>query len=293
MDQTTLEVVTKTLVLKTSADLGWSDINVSLIAGVPDQDPFVHHAIPDLWLVMSFASTHEATIVSGGTERNVSMPDGWMSVIAPGTPIETYVRNESTTLHTFVRRSIITEVANELFERDLRSLEFTSIFCFDDPGMALLLRSLQQSLFEPAGHADLEAEYLARALAARMLRKNSSLITRAEPAADVPLTNRQVLLVRNYVRDHLSSKIVLKDLASLLNLGQTSLMKRFRASFRQTPHQYVMEQRVSRARELLERSNLPIVEIAVLCGFADQTHLGALFRRIVGVTPSEYRRSAQ
>jgi len=290
-DETALEIISKTKVLRTSDDLGWPNVNVSLIAGEADEYPLVHQAVPDLWLAMNRAPT-ELALVAGGRKWDLSAADSWTSVIAPGTPVLAYIRGESTILHAFVRRQILAEVAGELFERDVKSLEIDTNLGVDDPGLASLLHSVELSLFEPAGDADLKVEYLARALAAHVLRKNAYLM-RAEPAADIPLTYRQVRLVKDYIQDHLSSKIVLKDLAALLNLGQTSLMKRFRGSFRQTPHQYIMEMRVSRARELLERSNLPIAQIAALCGFSDQTHLGVAFRQIVGVTPSQYRRTAQ
>jgi len=293
LDQAALEISPKVSVLRTSDDLGWPDVNVSLTATGPLEDSIIHRAIPDLWVTVTQRPTKLA-VVADGREWDCIVPSGRLSVVAPEMSIKTSRRSgDNEILHAFVKRAIITEVAGELLDRDVKSFEIVTGFCLDDPCMALLLRSLGQALFEPAGHADLKVEYLARALTAHVLRKCSNLTIHAEPAADAPLTNRQVRLVRNYIRDHLPSKIVLKDLASLLNLGQTSLMKRFRASFRQTPHQYIMEQRVNRARDLLERSNLPIADIAVLCGFADQTHLGVIFRRIVGVTPAEYRRLAQ
>jgi len=291
LDQAALEIGPKTSVLRTSDGLGWPNINVSVTVTSPYLDLLEHRAIPDLWVSMCQGAT-EATIVADGRKYDLICPSGRMCIIAPELSVETNRRSEGKVLHTFVKRAIITEVAGELFERDAKSLEIVPDFGFEDPGLASLLQSLHQSLLEPAGYADLKVEYLVRALAAHVLRKNANL-TDLEPSADVPLTNRQIQLVTNYIRDNLPSKILLNDLAALLNLGQTSLMKRFRASFRQTPHQYIMELRVNRARELLEQSNLPIVEIAALCGFADQTHLGVVFRRLVGVTPSQYRRSKQ
>jgi AraC family transcriptional regulator len=88
----------------------------------------------------------------------------------------------------------------------------------------------------------------------------------------------------------LSSKILLKDLTALTGLSQTVFLPRFRASFGFSPHRYVMEMRVGLARKLLGKTNLPIAEIAVLCGFADQAHLTVTFKRIVGMTPTRYRR---
>ena len=291
LDQTPLGISSRSAVLRTSDDLGWPNINISVIVREPDERPLVHQAVPYLWLAMSRLPT-ELTIETGERVWDLSAFRSWTSVIAPKTPVIVNLRGKSVILHAFVRPTILAEVANELFERDVRSVEIVSSIGVGDFGLAPLLGSLEETLFEPAGDADLKAEYLARALAAHVLRKNTT-VTHAGPAAVVPLTNRQARLLKDYIRDHLSSKIMLEDLASVVNLSQAGMARRFKASFRQTPHQYLVEMRVSRARELLERSNLPIVEIAHLCGFADQTHFGVVFKRFVGMTPSLYRRSTQ
>jgi len=292
LDQTALNIGPKVSVQKTSADLGWSSINVSLIVEEPKEDVHAFKVVPALWIAMNHVPT-EIVVRTARRKWDLKAPPGQVHIVAPETSVETIRRNEDTVLHAFVKRTVLAEVANELFDRDVKSLEIVTDCGVEDLGLALLLQSLERALFEPPGYADLKVEYLARALAAHVLHKNTNLIAGTESAANVPLTNRQVRLVINYIQDHLSSKIVLNDLATLLNLGQTSLTKRFKASFRQTPHQYLMEVRVSRARELLERSNLPVVEVAVLCGFADQTHLGTVFKGIVGMTPSQYRRFTQ
>jgi AraC family transcriptional regulator len=56
-----------------------------------------------------------------------------------------------------------------------------------------------------------------------------------------------------------------------------------------TPHRYVIERRIERARQLLEQCELSIATIAVDTGFASQSHLTEFFRRSVGVTPAVYR----
>jgi len=289
LSQTALKINSKLSVLKTSDDLGWHDINASLVAGEPYSD-FVLRAIPDLWLAM-FHGSAELTVATGGSKRDLILPDGSTAIIAPDTALSVCRRNESVVLHAFVRREVLAEVTAELSERDLKRLEIVSSFGVEDRGLAFLLHSLERLLFEPAGYADVTAEYLARALASRVLRKSANLAIQTNPATNFSLTDRQIRLLERYIRDHLPSKIALKELAALLNLGETNFVRRFKASFWQTPHQYIMRARVNRARELLERSALPIIEIAALCGFADQTHLGVVFKQFVGVTPLQYRRS--
>jgi AraC family transcriptional regulator len=65
----------------------------------------------------------------------------------------------------------------------------------------------------------------------------------------------------------------------------------FRAATGLTPHQYVLEQRLHRARQLLEQKETALADIAVACGFSVQTHMTDNFRKHLGITPGEYRRS--
>ncbi len=57
------------------------------------------------------------------------------------------------------------------------------------------------------------------------------------------------------------------------------------------PHRYVLEQRVRKACELIERSEQPLTRIALNLGFADQSHFSRSFHAVVGLTPSQFRRA--
>ena len=78
--------------------------------------------------------------------------------------------------------------------------------------------------------------------------------------------------------------------ASETHLSPDHLIRTFRASVRMTPRQYVMSRRIDKVKELLISTNMPLAELAMATGFADQSHLSTAFRRAVGVTPARYRR---
>jgi AraC family transcriptional regulator len=63
----------------------------------------------------------------------------------------------------------------------------------------------------------------------------------------------------------------------------------FRQSTGQSPHQYMLAQRIERAKRLLRNRRLSALDVAVLLGFADASHFSKVFRRIVGSTPTRYR----
>ena len=66
----------------------------------------------------------------------------------------------------------------------------------------------------------------------------------------------------------------------------------FRSTFHTTPHQFLLELRVQRAKQLLATTTVPIAEIAAQCGFPIPSHFTTTFRSRTGVTPTEYRRNA-
>ncbi|NON33435.1 helix-turn-helix transcriptional regulator, partial [Klebsiella pneumoniae] len=63
----------------------------------------------------------------------------------------------------------------------------------------------------------------------------------------------------------------------------------FRTSFGLPPHQYLLARRLNRARQLLRLGEIPLGEIALMCGFASASHFSNRFRQALGATPGEYR----
>jgi AraC family transcriptional regulator len=94
-----------------------------------------------------------------------------------------------------------------------------------------------------------------------------------------------------YIREHLGDRIKLDDMARMAGLSPAHFVRKFRIKTGCSPHQWILEQRLSRAEELLKRTDLSITEIAYQIGFADQSHLTRLFRRSRGVTPHQFRES--
>jgi AraC family transcriptional regulator len=94
-----------------------------------------------------------------------------------------------------------------------------------------------------------------------------------------------------FIHAHIESDLRLRDLAREANISMSHLIRGFRQSTGKTPYQYLLHQRIERARSLMRDHRAPLTEVALASGFADQHHLARVFRRITGVTPSNYRRS--
>ena len=82
---------------------------------------------------------------------------------------------------------------------------------------------------------------------------------------------------------------VLEALAAVAGVGVWTFARHFRESFGRTPHAYVIERRIDRARRLLAQGGLPIKEVASVCGFADQAHMTRVFQTHLHTTPAALR----
>jgi AraC family transcriptional regulator len=85
--------------------------------------------------------------------------------------------------------------------------------------------------------------------------------------------------------------IKLSDLAALLDMSQFHFSHMFKQSIGTSPYQYLIQQRIERAKQLLKQTNRSIMDIALECGFNSHSHLGQQFRQLTGITPKSYRSS--
>jgi AraC family transcriptional regulator len=132
------------------------------------------------------------------------------------------------------------------------------------------------------------AESLFTALSAHLLRKYSSPNLKILKSEDgLPKYKLQKAIA--YINEHLDRDIRLADLAKAVGMSQYYFCRCFRQSMGISPYQYAIGQRIARAKQLLNRKDLAIADIALRCGFANQDHLTKMFRRLVGVTPKVYR----
>jgi AraC family transcriptional regulator len=96
--------------------------------------------------------------------------------------------------------------------------------------------------------------------------------------------------VVDYIETHLADKITAKDLASLIDVSMGQLYRAFKVSVGVTPLRYVASRRVEHVCTMLITTRESISQLALACGFADQSHLCRLFRRSIGMPPSAWRR---
>lgn len=95
-----------------------------------------------------------------------------------------------------------------------------------------------------------------------------------------------------FLAESLDSSISLQEMARLARMPVRLFVKAFTDAFHTTPHQYVLDQRITRAKTLLSTTTLPITEISTTTGFSSPSHLATTFKKRVGVTPNQYRQAS-
>jgi AraC family transcriptional regulator len=171
-------------------------------------------------------------------------------------------------------------------------IELIPQLAIDDPVIQQLAFALKLEIQTGCMSGQLYGELLGTALAARLVH-NYAVHKHGEFKAS-GLSPSQLQRVIDYIRANLKQDLSILDLATLTSMSESHFSRSFKGSVGIPPYQYLMQQRVERAKQLLEKQSLAkpiaISTIALDCGFANQTHLTKVFRQMTGITPKAYQK---
>ena len=168
------------------------------------------------------------------------------------------------------------------------NVEFAEIYTKQDP----LIQNLGLALLETADHPDQLGSLFADSLIQTLTLHLLSNYTQTAPAPVVSsggLSGYRLNRVVEFIDANLENDISLADLAAVADLSAFHFSRAFRKSTGKTPQQYVMQQRLERAKLLLARPDLPIVEVSLRSGFKNQSHFTSWFRKYTNFTPKLWR----
>ena len=103
----------------------------------------------------------------------------------------------------------------------------------------------------------------------------------------------QLNRVTDYIEAHLADKITAMNLADLINVSVGRLTRAFKISVGVPPFHYIGRRRVELACTMMSTTRVPLSQIAIACGLCDQAHLCKVFRRVIGLSPSAWRRTSR
>jgi len=226
--------------------------------------------------------------------------DGWVSTtskllprrlgIIPGKVGSHWdVRGNPDILLLYLRSSMVEELVADSYGEVAADVSIIPRTAFVDPTLEQLALTVLDGLSGRRHVADAIIDAMANAMAARLVSDHMQIGT-SSAEARFPQTGTRMQRLLSHIDAAPDDELTLPQLAREANLSPDHLIRAFKRELGVTPHQYIMQRRIDRARKLLASTNMPLAELAQAAGFSDQSHLTTAFRKAVGVSPARYRR---
>jgi AraC family transcriptional regulator len=169
------------------------------------------------------------------------------------------------------------------------ALELNDPLAQFDPDLASTCHRLARELRTDCAMSKLHFDALTTSIGVQLVRRWSNHGMKIK-SFQGGLPAARLRRVEEFLMAHLAEDIGLDDLAAIADLSAKHFARAFRQSTGMPPHRWLIERRIDRAKALLMEGDLNLAEIALTCGFADQSHFTAAFRKSVGATPGIFRR---
>ncbi len=190
-----------------------------------------------------------------------------------------------------IRPEFLSRAIEEHWGADSSKVEIKKQFLIRDPVIEAITLNLARETAGGSPAGPLYVESGCEFLAHHLIYRYSSL-SPTPPRSMGGLSSRRLRLVLEYIEDTLGQPIKLRELAALAGISARHFERAFRQSTGSSPHAYVMERRLHRARDLLiNRPELPIEQITLRLGFSSSSHFSSAFRRQTGLTPTDFRKT--
>jgi AraC-like DNA-binding protein len=195
--------------------------------------------------------------------------------------------------HTFIPWTAFDEVTSELGRPRIDALNRRLGVEHCDETMLGLARSLNPVLARPEHTTALFTDHVFLAMVTHLAVTYGglgSVHVHAAVAKARLLSALEERRVTSRLLDDLAGDTSLGELAALCGRSRSHFIRAFKQSTGMPPHRWLMMQRIKRAKDLLRETNTPIAEIALTCGFSDQSHLTRVFSKAFGIGPGAWRR---
>jgi AraC family transcriptional regulator len=278
--------------LVTSFQSGWSGIHLSHfrqpLMDMPEVSspqhiiliPIGHHAVD-----FEFVTEGHLRATS---YREKDYASSCIEVVPTDVPFR--IRSISTAqtmewLHCYIEPTFLAKIAYESVNPDRVELLLTPKTA--DPLIAQIGLALKSSLEVDGVGSSFYADSMATALSAHLLRHYATRNHSFREHED-GLSKQKLRQAVEYIQANLGEDLSLSEIANELGMSQYYFCHLFKRSTGISPHQYLIQQRVERAKHLLKRSQLTITAIALECGFANQSHFAKSFRKHTGMNPKKF-----
>ena len=175
---------------------------------------------------------------------------------------------------------------------DTGSVRLVQQIGVDNENVRGTLLAILGEIESPGWDSKFFAETLVTLLVSQLIRCASNLTgPQRMPYRKGGLPNWRLKRALELLEGDLREAPSMAELARHLQLHPTSVCRAFKQSIGLPPHQYLLSRRIECAKEMMRDPARSLTEIALDCGFSDLSQFSVVFKRIVGLTPREYRRS--
>ena len=210
---------------------------------------------------------------------------GSLMLLPAEVPINAHLDKVHNSISFNLTQELLSRNAMEMWDDD--RVELIPSFPIHDPLINQMAEALRRNEKTNADGCQIYAKTMANALAVHLLQNFSTRSHTALPRTEA-LASKKLKRVLDYINDHLEQKIEIEELATLAQLSQYHFSRVFKESTGLSPHQYVIQQRVEKAKQLLSQRTMTISEVALASGFTHQSHLNRHFKGLLNITPKEF-----
>lgn len=265
---------------------GWRSLLLREYEGPCNAEEFTTLPTRDHLIVLVTGGSCTVEARHQGSWHKAHYRVGSIGMNAPGKTATLRWRGESKhhTLQLHLPSATIAGAFEELTGRDARFLSMPNDLLSYDALIESTMRALAQAMAE--GVPDLYAESAADFLAAHLLVRHARL-----PAPrTVRCEDKRLKRVDVFLRENLRAPLSLQQIAKEAGLSRFHLVRVFKRAHGETPFKRLTRLRIEEAQRRLRNSRDSVTEIAFACGYENPAHFASAFRRLVGVSPGEYRR---
>ena len=244
-------------------------------------------ACPSHCFVLHLAQSAEFEIkIGSGPVRTLQKRPGHINFVPARTPVTVCTKNSGDFLMLTLEPQFFFYAVHDMTNPD--NLELLPQLGLEDLWVAQTLRSLMAEIGAGNLGGRIYAESLASSLALHLaLRYSTRKSFSATPGRG--LSSKVLRRVIDHVHGHLAENVSLRTLADVSGLSTFHFARLFRASTGLSPHRFIIQCRVDKARDMLREGSRSIAEVALAVGFCDQSHFAMHFKRRCGKTPRAYQ----
>jgi AraC family transcriptional regulator len=273
-----------------SYESGWKNIDLARLRLPPGEIPefasevmgvvMVSHHPTDTSRLFADGKVYPIPFYTGRTKHVQLFPAHWPSRIR--------LDAEMDVTHCYLRPEFLSQIAHESVNPDKVEVDLAYIHPRIDPLVWQIGLSLATVLQTAPQNSAFYADSMATALAAHLLQFYTTRQHTLREYTD-GLPPARLKQARDYINEHLGENLSLTEIAAQVDMSQFYFCRLFKQSVGTTPHKYLVQQRVERAKSLLMQREQTIFDIAADCGFANPSHFAKCFRQHTGVSPQQFR----